>query len=126
MKFSWSRYLLEAIWCRFKLFDTESIFNVDTNEKDRIVTRWYNEGDGKTHLFISNRIDYTRETMFFSKKVRNYRVELIRDYTGENEDYKSEVFIIPELCWGMFKNTVIPHRYAIDFIIDKYIRSGVV
>lgn len=113
--------VLEYIWNSYAQLHSPVTYQLIPRGKSRIVVReieWKNEM--KRLIFVSQQLVYSRSSRLSRRKVRLYRVEVIED-SSDQEDVlsPSKIFIVPELCAGVFKNTSVPHSCAINFVISK-------
>jgi hypothetical protein len=87
---------------------------------NRVVTHWIKVGDkNRKFIFVSQQISYLRMSGWLKKKARLYRVEVIEELDDDVGLYPSKVYLIPELCWSIFRHTLAPHSCAINFIIHS-------
>ena len=117
LEFLWNKAIFLQYPIRYKM----RIIGVN-----RVVTQWIKVGDqNRKFIFVSQQISYLRIGGWLKKKARLYRVEVIEELNDDNvELYPSKIYLIPELCWSIFRHTLAPHSCAINFIIHSLESEG--
>ena len=122
--FNFVYFILELFWNTTVKYRYPIDYHVELTRNNYMVVKQVPIGDkDKKLVFISKQVSYTRIDRLSLKKVRSYRVEVIDSWVGP--DMKSKIYIIPELCSGIFSRTKIPHVCAINCIIAKFIEEDV-
>ena len=113
--------VLEYIWNLGARTFAPVNYALSTRGKSRIVVRDIMDNhEMKKLIFVSQQLVYERAGTLKKRKIRLYRVEVIEDSNESSEVLSpSKIFIVPEMCGGVFKNTSVPHSCAINFVISK-------
>jgi len=113
--------VLEYIWNIYAQLHSPVNYTLLPRGKSRIVVRDITgKSETKRLIFVSQQLIYTRSSRLSRRKVRLYRVEVIEDSSDQaNVLSPSKIFIVPEMCGSVFKNTSVPHSCAINFVISK-------
>ena len=120
--FDFIYFMLELVWNTTVKYRYPIDYHITLIDNTHMVVKDIKIGDEmKKFVFISKQVSYSRIDRFTKKKVRNYRVEVVDSLIGI--DAKSKIYIIPELCSGIFRKTKIPHVCAINCIIKKFIEE---
>ena len=118
--------VLEYIWNIYAQLHSPVNYRLMPRGKSRIVVRdveWKSEM--RRLIFVSQQLVYSRSSRLSKRKVRLYRVEVIEDSSNQEDVLSpSKIFIVPEMCSGVFKNTSVPHSCAINFVISKITRTA--
>lgn len=118
--------VLEYIWNLGARTFAPVNYALSTRGKSRIVVRdIMDNNEMKKLIFVSQQLVYERAGTLKKRKIRLYRVEVIEDSNESSEVLSpSKIFIVPEMCGSVFKNTSVPHSCAINFVISKITRSA--
>lgn len=112
---------LEYLWNVSACIHSPVNYRLSPKGKRRVVARdLVVKHESKRLIFVSQQLLYERKGRLKNKRVRLYRVEVIEDSGDiENALSPSKIFIVPEMCGGVFKHTSVPHSCAINFVISK-------
>ena len=122
---TWLNMFLEFIWNKTVVLQYPIRYKMCAIGTNRVVTQWIKVGDqNRKFIFVSQQISYLRIGGWLKKKARLYRVEVIEELDDDVGLYPSKVYLIPELCWSIFKYTLAPHSCAINFIIHSLESEG--
>ena len=113
--------ILEYLWNVSACIHSPVNYRLSPKGKRRVVARdLVVKHESKRLIFVSQQLLYERKGRLKNKRVRLYRVEVIEDSGDiENALSPSKIFIVPEMCGGVFKHTTVPHSCAINFVISK-------
>lgn len=111
--------VLETIWNKTALMQSPIHYFLFPKGKNKVVVKEIViEGKLERVIFVSKQLHYSRTGKLLKRKARLYRVEVIITSTNELDNHPSKIFMVPELCGGIFKNTLIPHSCAVNFVIS--------
>lgn len=113
--------VLECIWNMTAHIHSPVNYYLFSQGENKIVVRdMVIKGEMKKLIFVSHQLLYLRAGRLKKKKVRLYRVEVIENSSDDSDALSpSKIYMVPELCNKIFKNTLIPHSCAINFVISK-------
>lgn len=115
-------FILELFWNSTIRYRYPIDYHVILTDNSHMVVTDVEVGDEiKKFIFISKQIVYSRIDRCTKRKVRVYRVEVVDSIIDGNG--KSKIYIIPELCSGIFHKTKVPHACAVNCIIKKFIKG---
>ncbi len=122
--FDFIYFALELFWNGAVKYRYPIDYHVELTRNTHMVVKEVSvEGKLKKLVFISKQVSFNRVDRFTKKRVRSYRVEVI---DSRNEiGAESKIYIIPELCSGVFRKTKVPHVCAVNCIITKFIKENV-
>lgn len=114
-------FVLEYIWNISSRVHAPVDYKLYSLGKSRVVVREVTiKQEVKKLVFVSQQLLYLRTGRLKRKKVRLYRVEVIENSGDDSEVLSpSKIYMVPELCGSVFKNTSVPHSCAINFVISK-------
>lgn len=116
----WLNMFLEFIWNKTTVPQYPIRYKMRVMGANRVVTQWIKVGErDRKFIFVSQQISYLRVGCWLKRKARQYRVEVIEELDNDLGLYPSKVYLIPELCWSIFKHTLVPHNCAINFVIHS-------
>lgn len=116
----WLNMFLEFIWNKTTVLQYPIRYKMRVMSANRVVTQWIKVGErDRKFIFVSQQISYLRVGRWLKRKARQYRVEVIEELDDDLGLYPSKVYLIPELCWSIFKHTLVPHNCAINFVIHS-------
>ena len=116
----WLNMFLEFIWNKTTVLQYPIRYKMRVMGANRVVTQWIKVGErDRKFIFVSQQISYLRVGRWLKRKARQYRVEVIEELDDDLGLYPSKVYLIPELCWSIFKHTLVPHSCAINFVIHS-------
>lgn len=113
--------VLETFWNMCALIHSPINYFLFSRGRNRVVVRdIVIKGETKKLIFVSQQLLYLRAGRLKKKKVRLYRVEVIESSSDDVDALSpSRIYMVPELCGWVFKNTLVPHSCAINFVISK-------
>lgn len=112
--------VLEYFWNKtVSLSEPINYFLCVNGEKKIVVRDILVKDEMKKLIFISQQLAYIRKGKFWGKKVRQYKIEVVETSAEQHDGLPSRIFMVPELCSVIFKDTLIPHSCAINFVISK-------
>ena len=112
--------VLEFMWNNTIHFHQPIDYFLFTRGHNRIVVKDVMvKYEKKRLVFSSQQLSYVRKGKFGFKKVRQYKVEVIDSSSNDLDVFSSKIYLVPELCSRVFKNTLVPHSCAINFVIAK-------
>lgn len=116
----WLNMFLEFIWNKTTVLQYPIRYKMRVMGANRVVTQWIKVGErDRKFIFVSQQISYLRVGRWLKRKARQYRVEVIEELDDDLGLYPSKVYLVPELCWSIFKHTLVPHNCAINFVIHS-------
>ena len=114
----WLNMFLEFIWNKTTVLQYPIRYKMRVMGANRVVTQWIKVGErDRKFIFVSQQISYLRVGRWLKRKARQYKVEVIEELDDDLGLYPSKVYLVPELCWSIFKHTLVPHNCAINFVI---------
>lgn len=112
--------VLEFLWNKTVRFHHPIDYLLFPRGSNRIVVEdIVVKSEKKKLIFSSQQLSYIRKGRLWRKKVRLYKVEVIDNSSNDLGEFPSKIFMVPELCSGVLRNTLVPHSCAINFVIAK-------
>ena len=112
--------VLEFMWNNTIHFHQPIDYFLFPRGRNRIVVKDVEvKSEKKKLVFSSQQLSYVCKGRFGKKKVRQYKVEVIDNSRNDLDVFPSKIYLVPELCSSVFKNTLVPHSRAINFVIAK-------
>ncbi len=110
--------VLETMWNKTTLLQAPANYFIFSKGRNKVVVKDIEvKGKAEKVIFVSKQLVYSRTGKMLKKVARLYRVEVIMTSEDSTHSRPSEIFMVPELCWSVFKNTLVPHSCAINFVI---------